>query len=63
MRISQLTIHRFLGITSLQIDKTGEIGRDELLRQCELYMELFGIDDADLIDCSYSDMLAAAGEV
>ena len=39
------------------IDATGQIGRDKLLVQCQQYMELFGIVDDDLVDCSYSDML------
>ena len=39
------------------IDATGTMGRDELLRQCEEYMKLFGIHPDDLIGCSYSDML------
>jgi predicted adenylyl cyclase CyaB len=39
------------------IDKTGEIGRDKLLQQCEKYIKLLGIKDEDLVSCSYSDLL------
>ncbi|MCL4418439.1 MAG: class IV adenylate cyclase [Actinobacteria bacterium] len=39
------------------IDKEGSIGKDKLLKQCNQYMELFGIKDSDLISCSYSDLL------
>ncbi len=39
------------------IGNDGQIGRDKLLRQCNQFMELFGIEAKDLIDCSYSDML------
>ena len=39
------------------IDNTGEIGQDKLKKQCEKYIELFQIQDEDLINYSYSDML------
>lgn len=39
------------------IDTSGEIGRGILLRQCRDYMALFGIQDRDLVECSYSDLL------
>ncbi len=39
------------------IDKAGDIGRERLLEQCKNFMELFKIQDEDLLDCSYSDML------
>lgn len=39
------------------IDKTGDIGRDILLRQCQDYMKLLGIEESDLVSCSYSDLL------
>lgn len=39
------------------IDKTGEIGRDKLLQQCQDYMDRLGIKKEDLISCSYSDLL------
>lgn len=39
------------------IDKTGDIERDRLLQQCHYYMRLLGIQEADLISCSYSDLL------
>jgi adenylate cyclase, class 2 len=45
----------FVEIEAIDID--GSIGRAKLLNQCMEYMSLFGIGEADLIDCSYSDML------
>lgn len=33
---------------------------DQLQEQCEFYMKEFGIDNADLVNVSYSDMLLAA---
>jgi len=39
------------------IDKTGTIEEPELLKQCEYYIDLFGIRQADLIESSYSDMV------
>lgn len=39
------------------IDEAGTIGGDELLRQCRHYMELFKIEQNDLIKSSYSDMV------
>lgn len=39
------------------IDKTGDIGRDKLRQQCQDYMTLLGIQETDLISCSYSDLL------
>lgn len=44
------------------IDKTGNIGRQQLIEQCESYKALFNIDSKDLIDCSYSDMLLKAAQ-
>jgi adenylate cyclase class 2 len=40
------------------IDRTGEIGRQALLEQCERYVGLLGIDQAELESRSYSDLLA-----
>jgi adenylate cyclase, class 2 len=40
------------------IDKSGEIGRDKLLQQCQEYMTVLGIGEADLISHSYSDLLS-----
>lgn len=40
------------------IDEHGKIGAEALGRQCDMYMDLFGIDDADLVNVSYSDLLA-----
>jgi adenylate cyclase, class 2 len=39
------------------IDKTGDIGRDRLLQQCEEYLNLFKVANEDLLSHSYSDML------
>jgi len=39
------------------IDETGSVGREKLLAQCGHYMETLGIARADLVDCSYSDLL------
>lgn len=39
------------------IDKAGSLGREKLLQQCQQYMQLLGIQEADLISCSYSDLL------
>lgn len=39
------------------IDATGHIGRERLLQQCQHYMEVLGIEEEDLVTCSYSDLL------
>ncbi|PID57951.1 MAG: adenylate cyclase [Ignavibacteriae bacterium] len=39
------------------IDKDGTIGKSKLLKQCEFYLELFGISKDDLISVSYSDLI------
>ena len=39
------------------IDKDGTLGHPYLLNQCEAYMALFKIEDADLLSGSYSDMV------
>ncbi|MFH1471482.1 MAG: CYTH domain-containing protein [Nanoarchaeota archaeon] len=39
------------------IDKDGKIGKKELLRQCRLYMDLFGISKDALVSVSYCDLL------
>ena len=39
------------------IDADGTIGIEKLRRQCEQYMELLGVGEADLIGESYADML------
>lgn len=39
------------------IDGDGTIGRERLQAQCEEYMTVFGIKQADLLSRSYSDML------
>lgn len=39
------------------IDSDGSIGRDRLKEQCDYYLELFKIQENDLLQNSYSDML------
>jgi adenylate cyclase, class 2 len=39
------------------IDTEGTIGPEELRRQCDRYIQLFGIREEDLVAGSYSDML------
>lgn len=39
------------------IDRIGDIGEEKLYEQCRGYMDLFGIEDEDLLSMSYSDMI------
>jgi predicted adenylyl cyclase CyaB len=39
-----------------------DISKEKLQRQCEFYLEEFGIREEDLISFSYSDMLLALQE-
>jgi adenylate cyclase class IV len=39
------------------IDSTGNLSREKLLEQCQDYMQLLGINDEDLVSCSYSDLI------
>lgn len=39
------------------IDSDGSIGEEKLLEQCQFYLNLLRIDEEDLIDNSYSDLL------
>lgn len=39
------------------IDSDGSIGRDKLKEQCDYYLELFKVQEEDLLQNSYSDML------
>lgn len=39
------------------IDSEGSIGQKKLEEQCRHYMELFGIQETDLVEVSYSDLL------
>jgi adenylate cyclase, class 2 len=39
------------------IDKDGSLGREKLLQQCQFYMQALGIEVADCLTHSYSDML------
>ena len=41
------------------IDREGTIGRDILLKQCNHYLNLFGIAEEELVSVSYSDLLLA----
>jgi predicted adenylyl cyclase CyaB len=43
------------------IDKDGSLGEITLHEQCDRFLNLFEIEDKDLIDCSYSDMLLKKG--
>jgi adenylate cyclase class 2 len=51
------------GLGSFAEIEAGNIGndltKDELLKQCEYYMQQFGIEEKDLIEVSYSDMMLA----
>ncbi|MCB0598600.1 MAG: class IV adenylate cyclase [Lewinellaceae bacterium] len=38
------------------IDRDGSIGEEKLQQQCQYYLNLFKITDADLIEVSYSDL-------
>lgn len=44
------------------IDETGEKGEAFLQQQCETYLDLFGINENDLISVSYSDMILKLDE-
>lgn len=56
------------GLGSFMEIEAGNIGTGAgldsaaLLQQCQYYMQALGINDQDLIQVSYSDMLLAAGE-
>lgn len=39
------------------IDTTGEIGKEKLMKQCEQFLEIFNINQAELVSVSYSDLL------
>lgn len=39
------------------IDESGTLGTEKLRTQCDYYINLFDITDADLINVSYSDLL------
>lgn len=43
------------------IDETGEIGKEKLLQQCQRYLDVFGIINENLVECSYSDLLLQKG--
>ncbi len=46
---------RFLEIEA--IDEDGSIGVERLRAQCDYYMQQLGVDENDLVQVSYSDML------
>jgi predicted adenylyl cyclase CyaB len=39
------------------IDMDGSISEAKLLEQCQFYIKLFGVEEEDLLENSYSDML------
>lgn len=39
------------------VDRTGDVGRETLLKQCQRYMQELGIQESDLEARSYSDLL------
>lgn len=41
------------------IDESGALGKAKLLEQCNFYLDAFQINESDLIDCSYSDLMEA----
>ncbi|MEO7310301.1 MAG: class IV adenylate cyclase [Chitinophagaceae bacterium] len=49
------TLGSFIEIEAIDFD--GSIGQQKLDAQCKHYINLFGIQDADLLCVSYSDML------
>ena len=44
------------------IDNSGSLKDEKLLKQCQKYLQLFGIKENDLISVSYSDMLMEKGK-
>ncbi len=49
------TLGRFIEIEA--IDETNSISLDSLQAQCQHYLDLFGVESSDLVQCSYSDLL------
>lgn len=43
------------------IDKDDNIGETRLLKHCKYYLSLLGLDESELIEGSYSDMLGKIG--
>lgn len=43
------------------IDETGIRNKEELLEQCQYYLDLFGIKEEELVRVSYSDLLLEKG--
>lgn len=43
------------------IDKDGTIGQGRLMEQCQGYLDAFGVQEQDLLERSYSDMLLDLG--
>lgn len=41
-------------------NKTADISKEQLQEQCRHYIKLFGIEDNEMVDVSYSDMLLAS---
>ena len=50
----------FVEIEAIGMDSN--IGEDKLYEQCKYYLDLFKIDEADLIEVSYSDMVLRGQE-
>ncbi|MGB0930497.1 MAG: class IV adenylate cyclase [Chitinophagales bacterium] len=46
----------FVEIEAIDVD--GSIGKPKLEEQCAFYMDLFGIEEEDLVRVSYSDLLS-----
>ncbi|MGM5488921.1 MAG: class IV adenylate cyclase [Nanobdellota archaeon] len=44
------------------IDSDGSIGKDRLLAQCQEYLDLFEVQQEDLVSGSYSDMLVSSAK-
>ena len=44
------------------IDEKGEIGDAKLNKQCQHFLNAFGVKDYDLVECSYSDLLSKLKE-
>lgn len=49
------TLGEFVEIEAIDID--GSIGAEKLNEQCSYYLDLFGIQESDLLSNSYSDMV------
>jgi len=41
-------------------NKTADIPKEQLQEQCRHFIEIFGIEDSEMVDVSYSDMILAS---